>query len=84
MVVAFVMGLFFLMSHTTEMCALSCPTLCRPMDCSLLGFSVHGIFPGKNTGVGCHFLFKGIFPSREDLPGPGIKPALADRFLTTE
>ena len=21
-----------------------CPTLCDPMDCSLLGFSVHGIF----------------------------------------
>ena len=24
------------------------------MDCSLPGFSVHGIFPGKSTGVGCH------------------------------
>ena len=23
--------------------AQSCPTLCDPMDCSLLGFSVHGI-----------------------------------------
>ena len=22
---------------------------------------VHGIFPGKNTGVGCHFLLQGIF-----------------------
>ena len=22
----------------------SCPTLCDPMDCSLPGFSVHGIF----------------------------------------
>ena len=21
-------------------------------------------FPGKNTGVGCHFLFQGIFPSQ--------------------
>ena len=27
---------------------------CDPMDCSLPGSSVHGIFPGKNTGVGCH------------------------------
>ena len=35
----------------------SCLTLCDPMDCSLPGFSVHGFdFPGKNTGVGCHFL----------------------------
>ena len=24
--------------------AQSCPTLCDPMDCSLPGFSVHGIF----------------------------------------
>ena len=24
--------------------AQSCPTLCNPMDCSLPGFSVHGIF----------------------------------------
>ena len=26
------------------------------MDGSLPGFSVHGIFPGKSTGVGCHCL----------------------------
>ena len=38
-----------------------CPALCDPMDCSPPGSSVHGICPGKNTGVGCHFLLKGIF-----------------------
>ena len=38
--------------------AQSCPTLCYPMNCSLPGFSVHGIFPGKSTGVGCHFLLQ--------------------------
>ena len=40
----------------------SCPTLCSPMDCSPPGSPVHGIshFPGKNTGVGCHFLLQGI------------------------
>ena len=32
-----------------------------PMDYSLPGSSVHGIFPGKNTGVGCHFLLQQIF-----------------------
>ena len=36
--------------------AQSCPTLCEPMNYSLPGSSVHGNFPGKNTGVGCHFL----------------------------
>jgi len=25
----------------------SCPTLCDPMDCSLLGSSIHGIFQAK-------------------------------------
>ena len=38
--------------------AQSCPTLRNPMDCSLPGSSVYGIFPGKNTGVGCRFLLQ--------------------------
>ena len=25
-------------------------------------------FPGKKTGVGCHFLFQGIFPTQESNP----------------
>ena len=41
--------------------AQSCPALCNSMDCSLPGCAVHGVFPGKNIGVGCHFLFQGIF-----------------------
>src|SRR5574342_553026 len=36
--------------------AQSCPILSDPMDCSLSGSSIHGIFPGKSTGVGCHCL----------------------------
>ena len=32
--------------------AQSCPTLFDPMDCHGSGFSVHGDFPGKNSGVG--------------------------------
>ena len=39
----------------------SCPTLCNPMDCSPPGSSVHGISPGKNTGVGCYVLLQRIF-----------------------
>ena len=26
-------------------------------------------FPGKNTGVGCHFLLQGIFPTQGSNPG---------------
>ena len=35
-------------------CAVLLPTLCDPMDCRPPGSSVHGDFPGKNTGVGRH------------------------------
>ena len=42
----------------------SCLILCDPMDCSQPGSSVHGDSPGKNTGVGCHVLLQGIFPTQ--------------------
>ena len=41
-----------------------CPTLCDPMDCSPLASSLHGDSPGKNTGVGCHALLQGTFPTQ--------------------
>ena len=40
------------------------------MDQSLPGSSVHGDSPGKNTGVGCHALLQGIFPTQ------GLNPSL--------
>ena len=80
-----------------------CPTLCNSTDCSLPGFSVHGIlqarilasagevaqscptvrfhglkptrllhpwnFPGKSSGVGCHFLLQENFPTQGLNPG---------------
>ena len=41
-----------------------CPTLCNPIDCSLQA-APSWDFPGKSTGVGCHFLLQGIFPAQE-------------------
>ena len=38
-------------------------TLCSPMDCSPPGYSVHGILQAR-TGVACHFLLQGIFPTQ--------------------
>ena len=49
--------------------AQSCPTLCDPKDCSLLGFLHQWDFPGKNTGVGCHFLLQEIFLTQGLNPG---------------
>ena len=50
-----------------ELCldAQSCLTLCNSMDCSPLGSSDHGDSAGKNTGVGCHALLQGKFPTQE-------------------
>ena len=64
---------YLLLSCVLTLCDSREPTrlLCPwgfPMDCGPSGFSVHGDFPGKNTGVGCHFLLQG------NLPDPGIEP----------
>ena len=42
----------------------SCPTLCDTVDGSPQGSSVFGDSPGRNTGVGCHALLQGIFPTQ--------------------
>ena len=46
-----------------------CLTLCDPMDYNPPGSSVHGDSPGKHTGVGCHALLQGIFPTQGLNPG---------------
>ena len=45
----------------------SCPTLCDPMDCSLLGFSVHEIL---QVGI----LEEVAISFKGDLLDPGIHP----------
>ena len=53
--------------------AQSCLTLCNPMDCSLAGFSVHGILQARYwSGLLC--------PPPEELPNRGIKPVLSCDF----
>ena len=50
-----------------------CPALCNPMDCKPTRLLRPGDFPGKNTGVGCHFLLQGILPTQ------GLSPSLLHR-----
>ena len=51
--------------------AQSCPTLCNPMDCMQSTRLLHPWdFPGKNTGVGCHYLLQEIFATQG--PNPGL------------
>ena len=60
----------FISSRLRGVCCCCClvvkswPTLCDPMEYSPPGSSCLWDFPGKNTGVGCHFLFQGIFLTR--------------------
>ena len=63
--------------------AQSCLTLYDPMDSSPPGSFVHGDSPGKNTGVGCHFLLQGIFPNPGIEPVSLMSPALAGASFTT-
>ena len=46
--------------------AQSCLTLCDPIDCSMTGSSIRGIF---QAGMGSQ-----PFPYPGDLPDPGIEP----------
>ena len=62
----YIVTLLTYMQNESEVAQL-CPTLCGPMDCSLSGSSVHGIFQAK--------CWSGLpFPSPGDLPDPGIEP----------
>ena len=46
------------------------PNSCDPVDCSQPSrLPCPWDFPGKNTGVGCHFLLQGIFPTQGSNPG---------------
>ena len=54
-------------SESESEVARSCLTLCDPVDCTRpLG---PWDSPGENTGVGCHFLLQGIFPTQGLNPG---------------
>ena len=57
-------------SHACMLSRFSRVWLYDPMAHSPPGSSVHGLSPGKNTGLGCHTLLQGIFPTQ------GLNPCL--------
>ena len=57
------------MSVVLCLAAQVCLTLCNLMDSSPPGSSVLGDSPGKNSGLGCHALLQGIFPTQGFNPG---------------
>ena len=55
------------LSHThthTHFHTQSCPTVFHPTDCSPTRLHCPWDAPGKNTGVGFHFLLQGIFATQ--------------------
>ena len=59
----------------------SCPTLYDPMDCSLPGFSVHGIFQARKLEwVAISFSRESSW--RFNLQALNLVSCIADRFLT--
>ena len=61
--------------------AQSCPNL-QPHGLQPVRLLHSWNFPGKNTGVGCHFLFQGIFLIQVQTH-VSSSPALAGKFFTT-
>ena len=61
--------------------AWSCPTL-RPHGLYPTRFLCPWNSPGNNTGVGCHALLHGIFPTQGS--NPLLSAALANRFFATK
>ena len=58
-----------LLSTVLSLAALVVSSSVSPWVCSWPASSVHGDFPGKYTGVGCHALLQGIFPTQGSNPG---------------
>ena len=56
----------------------SCPTLCDPMDCSLPGSSVHGVFQARVLEWGAIFFSKGSSQPRDQTQVSSI----VDRWFT--
>ena len=66
------------------MCAQSCSTLCDPHGLQPTRLLCPWHSPGKNTGVGCHFLLLGTFSTQGwNLRLLHLPPVLAGRFFTT-
>ena len=61
--------IWFTVRYCAVLVAQLCPTLCKPMVCSPPGSSCQCDSPGKNTGVSCHALFRGIFSTQGSNPG---------------
>ena len=68
--------------YTWISCAQLCPTPCNPMDCSLPGSSVHGIFQARIQEWVAISSSRGSFQTRIE-PASLASPALSGGLFTT-
>ena len=74
--------LYHFLFHCCCLVSKSCPTLLIPFGLYPARLFCLWDFPGKNTGVGCHFLLQEIFPTQRS--NPPVSPKLAGGFITIE
>ena len=69
----------YILTYSAAASLQSCPTLCDPIDCSPPGSPRPWDSPGKNTGVGCHFLLQCMKAKSESEIAQSC-PTLSDRM----
>ena len=70
--------ILFLSEKKRKLVSQSCPTLCHPVDCSLLGSSVHGIFQARILEWIAISLSRGSSQPRDQTP----VSCITGRFFT--
>ena len=76
---------WYLDSGVLCVCAQSCLTLCYPIDCSLSGFSVHGIFQARTRWITISYSRGSSQPKdRFSISCISCVSCIGSRFFTTE
>ena len=65
-------------------CVCVCVCVCYLLSCFQFCLICPWNFPGKNTGVGCHFLLQGIFPTQVSCTAGRFKCTVAHHFHITK
>ena len=82
-ITAWLLIILYFYFKNKRVCAQSFLTFCDPLDCSLPGSSLHGIFQARNTGVCCYFLLQGSSQPRNQIH-MSCASCISSRFLPTE
>ena len=63
------MKIIYAISEVAQLCLFATPWTVAHQAPLSMRLRCPWVSPGKNTGVGCHFLLQGIFPTQGSNPG---------------